>query len=280
MRWLALVLLLLLPSSAWADSVFDPLLEQLLRLPDHDARRAVVIDKLAEYGDDPLSKERLGTTLSVLGALDADERGGEYLLRLFLGAAMDPDPAVRDDALQRARRGLGPPAGDDRPRTDEAARGMLDRRWLTIRTTPRLRVRRDGANVTLSEFVALTRDDLVRAQLEREQQAGWGVFGGTVAGGVLAAVAGVFVTAASDDLGLDGGGRVRIPNQAAGRATGGVLIGVGATSAIVGGIYRGIVTQRHRSAYRRYYGEDRLRGLVDEQNDREADKLGVTPETD
>lgn len=281
MRWLALLLLLLFPSLAAAADVFDPLLEQLLRLPDHDARRATLVQKLGELGEDPLSRERLGTALSVLGALDAADRTSEYVVRLFLGAAMDPDPEVRNDALLRARRGLGPPAGDDRPRTVEAARTLLERRWLSVRTSPWLMATKVDGNldkeVLLSEFVALVEDDEVWGYLKREEARSWGVFGATFGAGLGLGVAGGLTLAATDD-GLGGSGGPGVANVDAGRAVGGALIGAAAGAITAGLIQRAVVLQRHAHGYRRYYTEERLRERTNAYNARSAEALGVAPE--
>ena len=275
MRWLPLFLLLLCaPSLAWADDVFDPLLEQLLRLPDHDARKATIVQKLGELGDDPLSKERLGSALSVIGALDADKRTSEYVVRLFLSAALDPDPEVRDEAIMRARRGLGPPAGDDTPKTDEAARAVLDARWLTLRERP-LQVRQGSEAIALQEFVTKVGDGEIEAVLRREERRSWGVFGATVGIGVGFAVGGVLTTAgANGELGS------APADPTPGRTVGGALIGVGAGAVIAGLVQRAVVSQRHRRGYRRYYAPERLRELVDAENAAQAERLGVEPETD
>ena len=280
MRWLlAFALVVLLAAPAAADDVFDPLLEQLLRLPDHDSRRATIIDKLGELGDDLLSRERLGSALSVLGALHADDRTSDYVVRLFLSAALDPDPSRRDDAVMRARRGLGPPAGDERPKTDAAARAMLDTRWLTLRDDPPS-VRRDGERLMVSEFVALTRDSEIWAVMQREEARSWGVFGGVAGGGLLSAIGGVLIVSASRSAGLDGAGRGRLPDTPGVRAVGGALIGIGAAAITVGAVQKGVVTWRHVRSYGRYYGRERLRELVDRQNAKEADALGIDPEAD
>jgi len=289
-RWLVLILILLWPAVSTADDVFDPLLEQLLRLPDHDARRATLVQKLGELGDDPLSKERLGTALSVLGALDADERTSEYVVRLFLGAAMDPDPEVRDDALLRARRNLGPPAGDDRPRTVEASRALLERRWLSVRTSPFLTVTKPGGEiygprfgsfdkeVLLSEFVALTGDDEILGYLQRGERRSWGVFGAAFGVGVGAGVAGGLTLVAATPDGLDGSGGGRIANVEAGRVVGGALIGLGVGAIVTGLVHRAAIVQRHAHGYRRYYTEERLRERVNAHNDKTAEELGVGPD--
>ena len=292
MTRLALALLLLLPASTLAQEASedlerlpDPaerapdLFEELLRLPNSAARRSRLVQELSREDLDPLDRERWGTALSVLSALDADGRDDPYILRLFLLAATDADPEIRDQALFAARRNEPPPAVTGEG-GDGAARVLLERKWLAVRGTGRRMKVVEGTGETpllLSTFVNRARDGEIEAILRREEARSWGVFGGFFGGGFALGLAGGFTLAASAPGGFDGTGAGAAPDPEAARVVGASLVGVGVGSALAGLVHRAVVAGRHRRAYGRYYTEARLRELVDRRNQSVADELGVEP---
>ena len=255
------------------------LYEALLRLPTSEARRARLVQELGAPELDALAKEQLGTALSVLGTLDAADRDDDYILRLFLAAALSTDPARRDEALSNARRGRGPPAPDDTSEVQaEASAYLLERELLEVNgRNGRFWVTDyDGNRQPLSRFVYRARDEEIRAVLERESRTSWGVFGGLFLAGFVSAVSGGVSLLAASDGGFDGSGAGRAPNADAARAAGTSLISVG-TGLILGGVVqRSVVATNHRVGYRRYYTEERLREVVRKRNAKAAAELGAS----
>lgn len=274
------VLAVLLPSSAAADGVAPSLYETLLRLPTSEARRARLVQALGAPDLDALAKEQLGTALSVLGTLDAADRDDDYILRLFLAAALSTDAARRDEALSNARRGRGPPAPDDTSEVQaEASAYLLERELLEVNgRNGRFWVTDfDGVRQPLSRFVYRVRDEEIRAVLERESRTSWGVFGGLFLAGFVSAVSGGVSLVAASDGGFDGSGAGRAPNPDAAQAVGTSLISVG-TGLILGGVMqRSVVATNHRVGYRRYYTEQRLREVVRKRNAKAAAEMRASP---
>ncbi len=251
-----------------------------MRLPTSEGRRARIVQELSDPENTELENEQLGSALAVLGALAADKRDDPYIVRLFLIAALAIDPEARNEALLAARRGQGPPATTQGPGRDDAARFLLERKWLSVRGAPgRLLVRdHEGATLPLSRFVVRVRDDEVAAILERESRRSWGVFGGLFLGGFGVGVAGGLTLVASTPSGFDGLGAGAAPQPEVARAVGGTLVGLGVAAILGGVVQRSVVATRHRVGYRRYYTEERLREVTDRRNREAADDLGIAPE--
>jgi len=279
---LLLLLALLLPGPATADGVSDDLIAALMRLPSPDGRRARLVQELSDPSNSTLENEQLGSALSVLGALAADKREDPYIVRLFLIAALHADPEVRNEATLAARRGQGPPTTEDGPGRDEAARFLLERKWLYLRGVDRRLhvVDYEGVRVPLSRFVYKVRDDEIASILERQTRRSWGVFGGLFAGGFGTAVGGGLSLVAASPEAFDGVGGGRAPDPEVARIVGGSLIGIGVSAILAGVVQRAVVAGRHRRAYGRYYTAERLRDVVDRRNRRVADDLGISPEAD
>jgi len=267
-------------TTASAEGLAPDLVESLMRLPTSEGRRARLVQELSDPSNTELENEQLGSALAVLGSLAADKRDDPYIVRLFLIASLQEDPDSRNEALLASRRGQGPPAATDGPGRDEAARFLLERKWLYVREEGKRMYVADyeGARMPLSRFVYKVKDDEIASVIEREARRSWGVFGALFAGGFGASVAGGLNFVAASPTGFDGLGGGASPSPETARAVGGTLIGVGVIAVLVGAVQRSVVAARHRRAFRRYYTKDRLRQVTDRRNQDAADGLGITPE--
>lgn len=251
-----------------------------MRLPTSEGRRARLVQELSDPSNSDLENEQLGSALAVLGSLAADKRDDPYIVRLFLIAALQEDPDARNEALLAVRRAQGPPAATDGPGHEDAARFLLERKWIYVRGEGgRMHVvDYNGVRLPLSRFVYKVKDDEIASVIERESRRSWGVFGALFAGGFVASVGGGLSLVSASPSGFDGLGGGASPSPETARAVGGTLIGIGVTAVLVGAIQRSVVAARHRGAYRRYYTEDRLRQVTDRRNRDAANDLGIAPE--
>lgn len=269
------------PPAAGVDA--PALVAALMRLPDHTARRARIVQELSAPDLDALAKEQLGSALAVLGTLAADKRDDPYIVELFLLSALAPDPALRDEALTAARRGYGPPSrGGEGEVREAAARMLLDQRWMAVRSRKGRVwvVDGEGKRLSLSRFVFRARDGEVEAVMRRQSEQSWYVFGGLFGAGFGASVAGGLALVAGSETAFDGQGAGRASDPDAARAAGTTLVAAGLAAIVGGVIQRSVVATNHRVGYRRYYSEERLRELVDRRNEKAAAELGIAPEVD
>lgn len=272
------------PPDAGAPGVAaTELVAALMRLPDHTARRARIVQELSAPDLDELAKEQLGSALAVLGTLAADKRDDPYIVELFLLAALAPDPELRDEAMTAARRGYGPPSsGGEGEVREAAARMLLEQRWMGVRSrNGRVWVvDGEGKRLALSRFVFKARDGEIEAVLRRQSEESWYVFGGLFGAGFAASIGGGLALVAGSETAFDGLGGGRASDPEAARALGTTLVATGLSAILAGVIQRSVVATNHRVGYRRYYEEERLRELVDRRNRKAAEELGVSPEVD
>jgi hypothetical protein len=85
------------------------LVSDLVALPDNAARKARLVAMLDDPTVDPAVAGRLGEAIAVVSSLEATKRSDPTVVRLFLRAALDPDPAVRQAAVAAARANGDPP---------------------------------------------------------------------------------------------------------------------------------------------------------------------------
>ena len=84
------------------------LLETLLGLPDHAARRVALSDTMSAETD-PTRTVRVAQTLAVVSQLEVSQRTDPSVIRFFLEAVLSDDDDTRTAALDAARRRGDPP---------------------------------------------------------------------------------------------------------------------------------------------------------------------------